>query len=170
MSSRVKSWLLLSVIFIAGVVTGSALTYGLGPHFARPPNPQQMKRLWMIQLVQRLNLTADQQAKIQPILAEAETRIQNLHREEVDGGARIIKETDNQIAAVLTPAQNAELQKMEEEREKRFADHLRLRNSQRDRDGGSPDDMRPHDDSDGGGVPPPPPPPAPPTNAAPARS
>src|ERR1700683_4999799 len=33
MSSQLKPWLLLAVIFVVGVVTGSALTMGLGSYF-----------------------------------------------------------------------------------------------------------------------------------------
>ena len=71
MSSQFKPWLVLAIIFIVGVVTGSALTIGLAPHFKHPPAPPQMKRHWMEYLTQRLDLTADQQAKIQPIVADA---------------------------------------------------------------------------------------------------
>ena len=159
MSSQLKPWLLLGIIFIVGVVTGSALTIGLGPHFMHTPGAPQMKRLWMRHLVERLNLTSDQQAKIQPILTDAENQIQSLHREEIDHGAQIFKETNDRIAALLTPGQKVELQKIENEREKMFSGHIHHH--------GGPGD-------DGGAPPPPPPPPPPPsgasTNAAPPPS
>jgi Spy/CpxP family protein refolding chaperone len=145
MSSLLKPWLLLAVIFVLGVVTGAALTIGLGPRFMHAPGAQQMKRLWMEHLTKRLNLTADQQAKIQPILADADTKIHALHRDEVDRFSQIFKETDDQISALLTPAQQAELQKMESEREKMFG-HMHHH--------GVPGDE--------GGMPPPPAPPPPP--------
>jgi len=138
MSSRLKPWLLLAVIFIVGIVTGAALTIGLGSHFMHPPGEQQMRSHWMAQLVQRLNLTADQQAKIQPIVTDAETKIQSLHRDEVDRGSQIFKAAHDQISALLTPEQNVELQKLESDREKRFSEH-----------------MHRHDGTDNGGKPPP---------------
>jgi Spy/CpxP family protein refolding chaperone len=158
MSSQFKPWLLLAVIFIVGVLTGSALTIGLAPHFRHPPGAQQMRRLWMAQLVQRLNLTTDQQAKIQPIVADAETRIQSLHRDEVERGSQIFKAAHDQISALLTPGQQAELQKMESERKKRFSDHMRSWGPAHD----GPRDMHHHDGSDDGRWPP-----DAPTNAAP---
>jgi Spy/CpxP family protein refolding chaperone len=172
MSSQVKSWLLLGVIFIVGVVTGAALAIGLAPRFEPQPGARQMRQLWMADLVQRLNLTADQQTKVRPILAEAESRIRNLHQEEVERGARIIKETNDQISAILTPTQNAELQKMEAEREKKFEEHLRQRGFPHGLDGGQPDEMHPHNGPGDGAMPPPPPPPprAPATNAAPSNA
>jgi Spy/CpxP family protein refolding chaperone len=161
MSLKFKSWLLLAVIFIVGVVTGAALTIGLGAHFRHPPGEQQMGRLWMTQLVQRLNLTADQQAKIEPILADAKTKIKSLHRDEVERGSQIFKAAHDQIAALLTPDQNVELQKMEAEREKMFSGHMRPW-------GPLPGGMHHHDGPDDGPMPPPPPPPPDgQTNAAP---
>src|SRR5271170_4480282 len=125
MSPKVKSWLLLSVIFVVGVVTGSALTMGLAPHFMHHGAPPDIKNHWMMLLTQRLTLTADQQAKIQPILSEAENNIQSLHRDEVERGSQIIHDANDKIAAVLTPDQKVELQKLESEREKMFNGHMR---------------------------------------------
>jgi Spy/CpxP family protein refolding chaperone len=156
MSSKLKPWLALSVIFIAGILTGAALTVGLGSHFLHPPGEQQMKRHWMTHLTERLNLTADQQAKIQPILADAATKIQSLHRDEVERGSQIIKGIDDQISPILTPEQKVELQKMESEREKMFSGHMRLREGPggMHHRGGADDEKTP-------------PPPDAPTNAAP---
>ncbi len=164
MSSQVKPWLVLAVIFIVGVVTGSALTIGWTSHFQRPQGPPQIRRLWMAHLVTRLDLTPDQPAKIQPILAEAEGKIQALHRDEVEHGAQIIKTTDDQIAALLTPEQQTELQKMESEREKMFSGHMRPWGSPHDGPGGmfqhgGPDEQLPA---------PPLPPPGASTNAPPS--
>ena len=157
MSSKFKPWLLLAVIFIVGVVTGSALTIGLASHFLHPPGGQQVGRLWMAQLVRRLDLTADQQAKIEPILVDARTQIQSLHRDEVERGSQIFKATHDRISALLTPEQNIELQKMESEREKMFLGHMRPWGPLRHH-GGPGDDVTP------------PLPPDAPTNAAPPGS
>jgi Spy/CpxP family protein refolding chaperone len=153
MSPKFKPWLLLGIIFIVGVVTGSALTIGLGPHFMRPPVPREMKGHWMAHLIRDLNLTDDQQAKIQPILTDADSKLQALRHDEVERGAQIFKAADDQIAALLSPEQKAELLRMEAEREKMFSGHMRQ-------------NRRPHEGpNDDGGMPPPPS--APSTNAAP---
>ncbi|HEV3271482.1 MAG TPA: hypothetical protein VGZ93_04810 [Candidatus Methylacidiphilales bacterium] len=153
MSSNLKPWLVLGIIFIVGVVTGSALTIGLGPYFMPSPGAQQIKQHWMAHLVQRLHLTADQQAKIQPILADATTSIQSLHRDELESDAQIFKAADDQISAFLTPDQKVELQKMESEREKIFSGHMRPWGSSHGGSGG----MHHHDGTNNGaGTPPPP--------------
>jgi len=161
MSSNLKPWLFLGIIFIVGVVTGCALTIGLAPHFMPPPGAQQIRQHWMAHLVKRLNLTADQQAKIQPILADATASLQSIHRDEVGRDSQIFKAADDQISALLTPDQKVELQKMESEREKIFSGHMHPWGPPP----GSPGGMYHHDGADAGGAMPPPP--AAPTNAPP---
>jgi Spy/CpxP family protein refolding chaperone len=163
MSSQLKPWLVLAVIFIVGVVTGSALTIGLGSHFIHPPGEQQITHHWMTHLVQRLKLTADQQAKIEPILADAETKFQSLHHEEVEHGSQIFKAANDQISALLTPEQNVELQKMETEREKMFSGHVRPWGPPHEGSGGTYHHDKPGDNT----TPSQPPPPDALTNAAP---
>jgi Spy/CpxP family protein refolding chaperone len=160
MSLKLKPWAVLTVIFIVGAITGSALTIGLGSHFMHSPGPRDMKRHWMAHLTHDLNLTTDQQARIQPILADAETKIQALHRDEIERGSQILKATDDQISTLLTDAQKTELQKMEEEREKMFSGHMRPWGAPHD--GPGPMD-RPDEPDDR--MPPPPPPEALPANA-----
>jgi len=160
MSSKLKSWLLLAVIFVVGIITGSTLTIGLAPHFMHPPGARDMKRHWMRYLTRELSLTTDQQAKIQPIVADAVTRIHSVHRDEVERDSQIFKAADEQISSLLTPGQKMELQKMESDREKRFSDHMRPWDPPHD----APPDMHHHEGPGDGGTPPPP---AMPANAAP---
>ncbi len=168
MSAKVKSWLLLGGIFAIGIVTGVALTVGIGPHFMRPPGAQEMRERWMMMLSKRLELTPDQQAKIEPILTDAENKIQALHHEEVMHGSEIIRTANDQIAAVLTADQKVKLQQLEAERQKMFWGRLHSWGPP-----GGPGEMHRHWDD--GDHPPPPgapaepnppsssPPPAPPT-------
>jgi Spy/CpxP family protein refolding chaperone len=152
MSPKLKSWLLLGGIFVIGVVTGSALTIGLGPRFAHAPERGEMKQRMMAHLTKRLNLTPDQQAKIQPIVDDADGKMQALLHEDRQRSAEIFKDADEQIAALLTPDQQADLKSLEAEREKMF--HGKFGH------GGHEDQPPP------GPAPPPPPPPSPPANKA----
>ena len=117
MLSRVKPWLLLALIFGVGMVTGASLTIALAPRFEHPPGGPQIRTHWMMHLTQRLNLTPDQQAKIQPILADAEQQILSVHRDELGQVAQIIDKTNSQIASILTPEQQVQLQQMSKEME-----------------------------------------------------
>ena len=152
-----KPWLVLAVIFLAGIVTGSALTMAWSSHFLKPPGAQQMKNRWLAHLTERLKLSPDQQAKIEPLLTDADNQIQSFHHEEMEHMAQIMEKTNSQIAAILTPDQQVELQKMmkefqaSHERDKMFPGHMK------------PKDPT-HDGSDGGDKPPPPGQPGPPPN------
>lgn len=165
MSSQFKPWLLLSIIFIVGVITGSALTIGLGPRFIHPPGQLPMKHHWMDYLTHQLNLTADQQAEIEPVVTDATTRIQSLHRDDVERDSAIFKTADERISAFLTPDQKVKFQKMESEREKMFSGHLHPWAPH-----GGPGGMHHHDGTnDSGEAPPLPPSPGASTNAPPQK-
>ena len=168
MSAALKPWLILAVIFIAGAFTGFAVTMV----FSGPPgHPGDMQKRWMLNLTHQLNLTADQQAKIDPILRDTSEKVQKIHRDEFAQVRDILKASDDQIAAILTPDQKAELKKLVDEREKDFNGHERRWGGPRD---GGPDGMHFHGGPGGPGDgyppgPPPPdqalPPPPPDTNA-----
>jgi Spy/CpxP family protein refolding chaperone len=123
MTSKLKPWLFLALIFAAGIMTGVALTIVLGPRSKSEPDAQQMKNHWMLHLTHQLNLTADQQAKIDPILTDAENKIQAARKENFENVSQIFKKANAQIATILTPDQQAELEKMSKEMDR---DHDRM--------------------------------------------
>jgi Spy/CpxP family protein refolding chaperone len=192
MSAKLKPWLVLASIFVAGALSGAALTMVLGPHFEAPPGGPQgqrpdMQKMWMLRLTHELKLTDDQQAKIEPILRDTADKVQKNHREEFDKVSQLLKASDDQIAALLTPEQRTELQKMSEERDKAFTRHMHQwdgppRDGGHDGGpdgGGRPDHPHfhpgpnggPSDQGPGQAQTPPgqPPPPAPPTTNAPGK-
>ena len=121
---KLKPWLVMGLIFVVGMVTGASLMIGMGPHFRHPPGEREMKNHWMMMLVHRLNLTDDQQAKIQPILTDAENQIHSVHGEEIGRISKIMETANSQISSLLTPDQQTEMKKLESEREKMFSGHM----------------------------------------------
>jgi Spy/CpxP family protein refolding chaperone len=120
----VRPWIILALIFVLGAVTGSLLTIGFGPRFSPgPPGPQEMGNHWMMRLTHRLNLTDDQQTKIRPIVTDAEKQIEGVYRPAVGQISKIMQDANASIAQVLTPDQQAELQKMEQEHQT-FSHHM----------------------------------------------
>jgi Spy/CpxP family protein refolding chaperone len=178
MSSALKPWLILAVIFLAGGFTGSALTMVLSGQFTHPAGgpfgpPSDMRQAWMGSLTRHLNLTPDQQAKIEPILRDTSDKVQAIHRGEFAQVRDILKASDDQIAAILTPDQKAELQKMIEEREKDFTGRMRRWGPGHDGGpGGMHDGMHFHGGGPGGpgGAYPDQPDQTPPPNAAPTAT
>jgi len=145
-----RPWIILALIFLLGAITGSLLTIAFGPR-PGPPGAQEMGNHWMMHLTQRLQLSADQQAKIRPLVMDAEQQIETTHREDVANIFRIMQQTNAKIEEVLAPEQRAELKRMESERERMFFHHPH---------GHGPGDFHgPEDQS--------PPPGPPPTNAPP---
>ena len=121
-----KDWLLVALIFAVGMIAGASLMVAFrheGPH--EPPGAQQIRNHWLAHLTRALELTPDQQAKIEPILADAGNQIQALHRDEIDRISKIMDNANERIAPLLTPAQQEELKKIHSERERAFSGHLR---------------------------------------------
>jgi Spy/CpxP family protein refolding chaperone len=169
MSGALKPWLILAVIFVAGGFTGTALTMVFSGHFMHPGGPPaDMREAWMGRLTRQLNLTPDQQAKIEPILRDTSDKVQKIHQEEFDKIRPILQASDDQIAAILTPDQKAELKQMAAKREEDFM--RRQRQWGNGPHNGGPDGGHYHNGgAPGGGNPPPPPPPAPPATNAPGH-
>ena len=149
MSAQVKPYLVLAVIFLAGVLTGVALTIGVGPRFTSHSG-EGMRHNLMARYVKALNLTPDQQAKVEPILNDTAAKLQALRKDGMEKFSAIFKATDDQLAPLLTPDQKALLAKLQADREKAFAAHGRPHGPGH----GGPDGGPPHDE------PPPGPPPA----------
>ena len=173
MSGTLKPWLILAVIFVAGGFTGAALTMVFSGHFMYPAGPpDDMRQAWLGRLTRQLNLTPDQQAKIEPILRDTADKVKKAHQEEFDKIRPILQASDDQIAAILTPEQQAELKQMAAKRDEDF--QRRQRQWGAGPHNGGPDGGHFH----GGGYPPPPPqgqgpgtppPPAPPSTNAPTH-
>ena len=61
------------------------------------------------QLTEGLNLTPDQQAKVQPIIDQAKPQIAEIHREATQKTKAVITGTASQIRPLLTPEQQKKL-------------------------------------------------------------
>ena len=61
------------------------------------------------QLTEGLNLTPDQQAKVQPIMDQAQPKIAEIHREAMQKMKAVMASTVSQIRPLLTPEQQKKL-------------------------------------------------------------
>jgi Spy/CpxP family protein refolding chaperone len=61
------------------------------------------------QLTQGLNLTPDQQAKVQPIIDQAQPKIAEIHREAMQKMKAVMASTVSDIRPLLTPEQQKKL-------------------------------------------------------------
>ncbi|CAN5566252.1 hypothetical protein BH18VER1_BH18VER1_20250 [soil metagenome] len=69
----------------------------------------------MEQLTEKLQLTSEQQAKVQPIVDQARPQLQSIHQEAMQKAKLVMDSALEQMRPILTPEQ---LQKLEAMREK----------------------------------------------------
>ena len=72
------------------------------------------------QLIAGLNLTPDQQAKVQPIIDQAEPKIAEIHREAVQKMRAVMASTISEIRPLLTPEQQKKLDENQRPRQGRM--------------------------------------------------
>jgi Spy/CpxP family protein refolding chaperone len=75
---------------------------------------------WLEQLTEGLNLTPDQQAKVQPIIDQAHPQIVAIHREAMQKMKAVVDNTASQIRPLLTPEQQKKLDDNQKPRQGRM--------------------------------------------------
>jgi Spy/CpxP family protein refolding chaperone len=79
-------------------------------------------------LTEGLNLTPDQQAKVQPIINQAQPQIAAIHREAMQKMKAVVENTASQIRPLLTPEQQKKL----DDNQKAHRGRMNARNGPRD--------------------------------------
>jgi Spy/CpxP family protein refolding chaperone len=82
-------------------------------------NPQEYRKRYLGEMRVRLNLTAEQEAALNEILDDTRIRYRELHERFRPEMKSIQNEQTDKINAILNPAQQAQYEKMREEREQR---------------------------------------------------
>ena len=159
---KVRLILSLVAMFVLGAISGVGLSQFCHPFFFGPPRPGKIAEHMQDFLTERLTLTADQQEKLKPIIADFATQADKLHADSIQQFKQLGDSTDDRIAALLTPEQKAKLDQLRKQRDDDFMRH--------GGGPGGPDGWRHHDwdggpgnSNDPGGPhePPPGPPPGP---------
>lgn len=119
MKAPVKNELMIAAIFIAGVVTGSVNSIGVGQRMAEQRlSIDRFHSTLMGILKSELNLTADQTARIEPIVRQACVQYRELMLETANRVSALVRSTNTRIERELTPAQAIRLRQLELERER----------------------------------------------------
>jgi Spy/CpxP family protein refolding chaperone len=71
----------------------------------------------MAHMVKSLNLTADQQAKVQPLIDQARPQIIAIHKDAMEKTHAIMDKTMSQIRPILTPEQQKKFDAMQKARQ-----------------------------------------------------
>lgn len=111
--SRGRAMLYVLVIFVAGAVFGSALTIGVTRFkLQRAKNPATWNVEAMHRLDRHLELTPEQRARVQPILADMAGRLRDARIASRREWMAIVHDTRQRLRAELTPEQQVEFDKL----------------------------------------------------------
>jgi len=103
---RWKIILAFVAVFLAGALVGGLTVMRFVPSpFHGPPNEAEMTEHLMRMLKSELHLTAEQAARIQPIVTRTTQQMFVIHQEVAGRMDESIDASDREIAAVLDPAQ-----------------------------------------------------------------
>lgn len=111
--SRGRAIFYVIVIFAAGAIFGSALTIGVGRHLLQRARTAATWNVEALRRVdRRLDLTAEQRARVQPILADMFGRLRDTRLNARRDTLEIIQDARAKLRAELTPEQQAEFDRM----------------------------------------------------------
>ena len=88
-----------------------------GPKHEHGPGPKHHMENPLEHLSESLNLTAEQKAKVQPIIDQAKPQIAAIHQEAMEKMKAIMESTTAQIRPLLTPPQQEKLDAMKKAHE-----------------------------------------------------
>lgn len=136
-------------IFVAGGISGGALgVYETKSHLFDPQRDQEMALRWRKRLQDKLELTPDQMARINPIIDNGVAQLRSIRLDTMGRLNKVFEDSYTKISAVLTPDQRTKLDQMDKERREMMEQHWQ-ENHHHPGPGGSPGG--PHDEPGPGG-------------------
>jgi len=114
---KIKPWLVLALVFLAGVVFGVVATRVAVRHFVRVAisQPDRLRERIERDLTRQLKLNAQQRPQVHAALVRAHERLQALRAEFQPRFVEILNDARTEITAELTPKQRARFEKFREE-------------------------------------------------------
>lgn len=110
-----KIGLYLSVIFLAGAVTGSFITIAVGRHMMFGPQGQKRAAArWLGELDSKLSLTPEQAQKISPIINEAMTTFRTTFTDQM---LTSLSNCNARIAGELTAEQRVKFEEVKRQQQ-----------------------------------------------------
>jgi len=126
--SRIPAWLYLGLVFIGGAGVGvfgdrlyTTTETVRADTRSGPQNPEEYRKRYIAELKRRLKLTPDQVTKLNGVLQTTQERMHALHERDRPEMTAIHQEQVDKVHAILNDKQDAEYDKMREEREKKRA-------------------------------------------------
>ena len=117
MMKRLKPWLVIALVFLAGFGAGVVVTRGVTRHFIQQAvsNPDRVRDLIERRLATCLKLDEAQRAKAHGILMETQQQLRALRGEFAPRFQEIVTNAEVQIRGILNDEQQARFEKFREE-------------------------------------------------------
>jgi len=114
---KLKVWLVVLGVFLAGFAAGVVVTRGVVRHVVQRIvlHPERMRVLIEKRLTARLRLDPEQHRKVDQILTGTEGELKSLRREFAPRFVAILTNAESEISDVLTPEQRERFKKFREE-------------------------------------------------------
>src|SRR5205823_3315318 len=114
---------LLTLMVTGAIVLGGIVMVQAQPGAGGGGGRGHGKRLMLERLPQELNLTSEQQTKVQPIIDQAKPQIATIRREAMQKIKAVMDSTMSQIRPVLTPDQQRKLDDIQKPHQGRMNAH-----------------------------------------------
>jgi len=124
--TKAKIAFYLTLIFLAGAIAGGAVvlstpgTFGLFSPPKRPGSHEDFANHIWNQMKDRLKLTEEQAAKIEPVFRKGFADVREIQDRSLQEVEAAIRRNHEEIEALVTPEQRIEMQKMDQERQNFF--------------------------------------------------
>jgi hypothetical protein len=118
MKPRVKNILVVAAIFVAGVVTGSVNSIGVGQRLVEHRlGIEHLHSTLMEILDSELKLTPEQAARLDPVVRQSCEEYRGLVLETVQRVSGLVQKTNGRLMRELTPEQAERLKQLETQRQ-----------------------------------------------------
>ena len=125
MKPRTRNILVVSAIFLAGMITGGLPSAVFGERIVEHRLRVENLRSSLLEILEReLDLSADQVQRIEPIVSAACEEYRQMTQEAVGRVGQLVQKTNERIARELTPAQAARLVELEAERQAQVRERM----------------------------------------------
>lgn len=107
MKTKLKSWLVIALVFIAGFGAGVVVARGVVRHAIRQAatNPERVRDIIERRLTRQLDLDASQRKQVHDLLADSQAELQKLRGEFRPQFMAIVSNAEQRVSTVLNEKQ-----------------------------------------------------------------
>lgn len=122
---KLRPWLVLMLVFLVGFTGGVVVTRAVSRHVAQRASndPAFVRNMIERRLARRLRLEAEQRAKVDTILRQAQGDLKALRGDFRPRFRAIITQAEAQISETLTPQQRARFERFEAQQHRWLQDN-----------------------------------------------